>query len=318
MDAPIVSVNGKTDLLTLDQFWALAHIEDLQREVGEKTQVDVVPEWGSLLHFDTPVILGSFSWYETGVKHKWIYKPHARYGAIAHTPADRAKWYLKYKGLDKGRKRVTRGQYDATIKRKRSAPLFAKAGRYPDMVYVDIVSAYWSIMKIVGWDVDYYPGRWLGVSSDITDFPYADDKLARNCLASAGLMGNVRMWTGNKLVWVKTYNPNVNMMLWNFLQDVLHGIGTEMIRSCGAVYVHTDGYIIKKERLQTAFDIVQSWGLTASVRYEGGAVVRGAGDYDIGWRKSRRRRPVKMTDHDAMNAVHAIWLRDKLRSFSTL
>jgi len=301
---------------TLDQFWAMAHIEEAQRENKQGTVSEVVKKWSSLLLFDSPVILGSFSWYHMRTKHKFIYEPHARYGAITHTPADRAKGYLRYKGFGQSRKRVTSRQYDATIKRKRAAPLYAKTGRYDDMVYIDITSAYWSIMKIVGWDVDYHPNRWLGVSSSVSDFPYPDDKLARNCLASVGLMGNVRMWTGEKLVWRKAWNPMVNMMLWSLLQDTLHGIGSEMIARCGAVYVHTDGYIVPKVETDRAFDIISSWGLSASIRFDGNAIVRGAGDYDIGWRKSRRMRPTKMRDHDSMNPVSPEWLKDKLFRFS--
>jgi hypothetical protein len=210
---------------------------------------------------------------------------------------------------------MTTNQYHLIMDRRRSHPLYANPCVLEDAYYIDLQSAYWSIMSIVGWDVDYCPGKWIGVSSNVEDFPFKSDKLARNSMVSVGLPGLLRVWTGTRLSFVKRANPFVNLGLWSLIHDVLHGVASEMVE-IGAKYVHTDGYILPSGNASDAFDILDSWGLSGSVKERGSAIIRGAGDYDIGGHTSKVRRHGKPKDVCSLYPVSRSWLKARISSLS--
>jgi hypothetical protein len=131
-----------------------------------------------------------------------------------------------------------------------------------------------------------------------------------------GLPSGVNVWIPNVgFQRKKTWKPTANLILWGFVQDVLHGVAHDMVSLAGAVYVNTDGYIIPDERMKDAAKVFDSWGLHATIKEWGRAVVRGAGDYDIGGKRSRVLRTVPRS-HRYIEPREIDWLRRKVKFFS--
>lgn len=282
----------------------------LAEERTENTPVELVKEFPSIRAFEYRVMLGSFAWFVPEPKYRVMLSDFARIaGATYVTPSERARDYLKYMGHGKKKRRVTTSQYQLLFPnvRPKAQPLYAIPTTHPDAMYIDVKSAYWSIMSVVGWDVDYFPGKWLAVSSSLDDFPYPDDKIARNSLLSSGISHAMQSWDGSTIKSVSRYNPLSNRMLWEFTQDVLHGVASDMVSRAGAFYVNTDGYIIPSDRYSDAHDVLLSWGLPANLKGRGATDVRGVGDYDIGERVSGRRALPRPFDN--LKPRGGAWLR---------
>lgn len=276
---------------------------------------EIVTTWFPLVEFPHALILGTFTRTSMELKHKWLSKRYVKnvgWGWV--TPADIARLYLDAK-YGKQRRRMNHAQYQAFWENRRAPPLAARPCKLESAVYIDILSAYWSILKRVGWDVDYSPERWIGVRSSVLDFPYPDIKLARNCLVSAGLPTTLRIWTGDKVIFQKKGNKYINMVLWGLCMDVLNGLACDMLEA-GAVYVHTDGYIITSERLPLVDEIFASWGLDYTIKGEGRAEVRSVGEYTIGDRRPNFKRETRSRAHWKVYDPGRKWLRGKIQRLS--
>lgn len=257
-------------------------------------------------------ICGSFSWTLPDSKRRLIYAPNAVYldGKVC-TPGDIARWYLKVKYPR--RLRCSTAQYEEFAKH-RHHPLYAIPCMIEDGYYVDCVSAYWSILKVVGWDVEYMPGRLLGVGSLMTDFPFAGNKLARNCLITNGIAMTMKLWDGKeqRLLSMKQGSPKRNLGLWAIVQDVLNGLAVDVIRA-GALYVHTDGYICSGQSLPRVMEAIASWGLPAKIKYQGKATIYGSGAYDIDKHVHKQLIAVPQPIDSLCAPNHHEWLRAKFR-----
>lgn len=299
----------------LDEGLILAGMADYRAGLPkrETTLLDNFPPLSGLKEW---VLIGSLSWYGMINNWRWVGRKNARnvFGEYL-TASDLAKTYIhaKYNGK---RSRITTDQYRAVVDQRKNQPLYTQPGEYADMHYFDMKSAYWTIIQVIGWDVDYFPGKWLGVKSSCRDFPFWKDKLARNCIVSSGLSGNSIQWTGEKLVNVRRSNPLTNYALWAAVQDVLHGIADDMVKIAGAVYVHTDGYIIPASNYNAALEIMGEWGVIGSIRKSGDAKVYGAGTYTIGDSATKRRSVRFGKPVNTINAQYSKWLRPKFRHFA--
>jgi len=203
----------------------------------------------------------------------------------------------------------------ASINEHRAAPLYAKIGQYADMAYVDLKAAYWSIIQVVGWDVDYHPGRWLGKRSDMHDFPLPDNKLARNSLVSTGLITRQNIWTGEHLKSIKAHNPLVNYDVWALAQDVLHAIAQVALKA-GAVHIHTDGYIVPMRMAIPLIEQVRKWGLQAIVKQEGDCKIYGIGSYDIGDKHTLHRYHYRPSNLNKLYEPDIKWLMPRFAKFA--
>lgn len=272
-------------------------------------QLTLLSSFPSLFSIAHPTFIGSFAWTSKAGGFKLMQERSAIATVSGYlTPADVARVYIHTKYEKPGR--ITSKQY-REIMLHRQASLYAKPGIYPNASYIDLKSAYWSILQIIGWDVDYMPGRWIAKNSDNRDFPYWKNKLARNCLVSVGLTGEAKMWTGEKLVTHKKQNPYTNMMLWACVQDVLAGVAGDMVEA-GAVYVHTDGYILPEGKKDTALDILASWGLVGEVRDEGNMDVIAAGTYSAPKKPDNRMGSKRRIYHNNLRPVDRAWLRKRI------
>ncbi len=255
--------------IDLDRTVMLAHMVAALQD-REQYEVHIKDRFPNLTTIHDPTFIGSFTW--TCQSEKWkILNSKAAISTPGGwaSPAELARIYVQTKYPK--RKRVTTDQYHEIMK-PRSQPLLAIPGTYGDCVYLDLKSAYWSILKVIGWDVEYFPNRWLGVRSDVSDFPFQEHKLARNSMVSIGLAGKANYWTGDKLISIRKGNGLVNMALWSAVQDTLNGIALDMEKA-GAVYINTDGYIFRRENIEVAFEVAQSWGLELGIKEEGAADV---------------------------------------------
>lgn len=300
-----------------DGFTSLVALQMMERylEKSEGWSLELVDTWFPLAAYTDTLILGVFSRSNMSKHHKWLHTRraiHMEYGVLS--PAEMARIYLDVKYPDR-KPRMTTKQYQEFWSKRRSPPLAVKPCKIDDAVYIDVKSAYWSITKIVGWDVDYSPSRFLGVKSSNTDFPYPEIKLARNSLVSVGLPGSVQIWHGGKVSVQKKGNKYINMVLWGLVQDVLNGIALDMI-AAGALYAHTDGFIIPANRIDAAASAIEAWGLDWSIKGQGRAEIRSVGEYTIDGLRGEFRRGTKPHAYWKIYDPDREWLRSRIRFFS--
>lgn len=235
-------------------------------------------------------IIGKYSYYQNQSQRRIIDKTESielRPGLI-ETPPNIARTYL----LDKYKlsPRLSKIQFEANVESLRQMPNFAKPCSFDYGFYIDIKSAYWSIMQIAGWDVDYHPGKWLSDGTPPHDFPFPEHKTARSCLYSAGAMSTIPYYDpaykkkGKESAFdtFKNGNPLINPALCKLTSDVLNCIATQAINA-GAVYANTDGFIAPNEHIAGHIvHIIMNWGLRAGVKAEGKGGVKSAGAYKVG------------------------------------
>jgi hypothetical protein len=255
-------------------------MEEAARKRAEKYTTFIVNEMPSLQSLDDHIVLGSYSW--SGRSRRWIYSKYVANLYGVQTPGEIARDYIKAKY--KKRLRAVTEQYHE-IMRHRQQPLFAMPCSMVDGVYIDLKSAYWSILLTTGWDADYFSGKWLGIRSSVEDFPVPNNKLARNGLVSLGISKEVLTYFKGQLRLKKAPNPIVNYGLWALVQDVLNGVADDMFQA-GACYIHTDGYILPASKLPIAEEILASWGLPWGIKHRGQTQIRGVGQYKIGEKES--------------------------------
>lgn len=281
MQYPSLTIHDERELM---RGIALMDMKNVFDE-GKRYTPKVVIDFPKLTDLQSMTFIGSFAWTCPAEDWKLIKSKNAiSLWETWVTPADVARFYIQSRYGRPGR--LTSQQYHE-IMRQRSAPLYAEPCELPKAVYIDLKSAYWSILQVIGWDVDYMPGKWLAVKSSVQDFPLYKHKLARNCLVSVGLVGNSKIWDGSQLIFRSKRNPLTNMMLWAAVQDTLNCIADDMVRA-GALYVHTDGYIFREQDAPTGIQVLNDWGLVGTIREEGKAKILGVGTYEIGSHRNAR------------------------------
>jgi len=263
------------------------HFQMIERvkERNEGMEIILLKRFFDLRTLKYPANIGSFSWTCPTLKTKWLHEPYAiNMGGGYETPGDVARDYIVLKFPNR-RVRVTSSQWQACINERGKPPLFCIPSEFENASYLDLTSAYWSILKVVGWDVSYNPGKWLSANSDMLDFPYPHLKMARNCLVSIGQASDMRAWDGEQISIVKKPSKFVNWVLWRLVSDVLNAVATEMVQA-GAVYVYTDGYVLEDKNVRVGLEILDSWGLPGAIKFAGKSDIKAPAAYVIGDKKS--------------------------------
>lgn len=267
---------------------SVADIQKVRREVWERIkekseryeETDIVSAFPPLSHFGADgVWVGGFTRTIPSKKWRLFLEPSvvSEGGAVA-TPPQLTRAYLDQKFPKQ--LRAKKSQLDFW-KDRRSQPMYTEPGKYnKEMVYLDLKSAYWSIVRVIGWDVDYFPGM-LVRQRGCDDFPFAGNRLARNSLVSLGLPSHGFLYLNGRFITVP-HSWRVNLGLWSAVQDILHGVADDMIKRAGAVYVNTDGYILPAAHEAIAREIGAEWGLEMGEKNRGRATVYGVGAYSIG------------------------------------
>lgn len=187
-----------------------------------------------------------------------------------------------------------------------------KAGQFPppnlalprgfsEGTYIDIKSAYWSIMKVAGWNPDYYPGKWLSPGTPPDDFPFPENKVLRNCLVSSGIPGKILRYDprvkGDPFSTISPKSPLENLGLFRLITDILNLIAS-VAQDMGAVYINTDGFIATNAQATAEIiQLIMDFGLTPSIKAEGSGGIKSSGAYKVGSVVSEPYK-MRMTDHE--------------------
>lgn len=270
-----------------------------------------------------PVSLGIFSWSCTPLKIKWLSQSHViNYGGGFVTPGDLARDYLAIKYGNR-RIRCTTDQWKKCVQRRAQPPIFVLPSRMKSAVYMDLTGAFWQIVRAVGWDVEYNPGKFLYSRSRMIDFPYPAHKLARNCLVSVGCPAPLRLWTGTEIKWVKKPSRFTNLILWQLVQDVLNGVARDMI-DLGSAYIYTDGYILNSNLTDAGLDVLNDWGLEGRIKAYGECDIVATNCYafhneqeGFSCTKNYKINRFRMKKSvDKTEAVDREWLRPRFKKFA--
>lgn len=144
-------------------------------------------------------------------------------------------------------------------------PRFAAPGDYRGMLHVDLKSAYYSIICVVGIYPELnYSRRVFGVWDRLTDwYPFADNKLIRN--AMYGMVFQPTMLhinsKGRKIIRPEDDKKVTNPALHQLVMIIVSDIGRKA-EALGAPYWHTDGGLIPRARFTEFLNYVgETWGL---------------------------------------------------------
>lgn len=280
-------------------------------------------------YFNELVILGTFSYSLPSTRRRIVAERIKLDEEIYETPSAIARDYLRH--VYKCGPKATRRQLE-NVRGIPPVPSYAAPRSFADGRYIDIQSAYWSLMKIIGWNVDYNPGLWLSPGRPPSDFPFPDHKVARNCLVSAGRMGGVDPET-KEPIGIPIYDPHKlpgnpyttlirgselkNNQLVRLIHDVLNAIADQAIKE-GAIYANNDGYIVPDEAsANRVIGVVMDWGLMPRIKARGGGRVKASGTYEVG--------KIKTLNYEAMGGVlpirnvyspdYAKWLQKEFSFF---
>lgn len=292
----------------LDQMITRAHD---RRDHWHTVEMPALPD---VRFFKQTAIVGSFSIVLMSDRMRLLNEPAClQIDHCKETPSAVARDYLTLKH-QRG-PIITHEQYNYLRARFQAPPLLAIPTDFIFGWYIDIRSAYWSIMQNVGWNVDYYPGKWLREGQPPADFPFASHKVARNCLVSAGLSTEVPMFQPpDNFYQAHRGNHLSNLGLFCLITDVLHCIASEA-RQAGAIYVNCDGFIVDTLRAKEKVEaIITEWGLESHVCASGPGLVQASGAYRVGSRISGLldldREGIEI-DH-IHPPKHARWLHDRV------
>jgi hypothetical protein len=294
--------------LSLDEYLKASYHE---RENSYK-MVEVLRRFPPIRYIQEPVQWGVFAWALQTSKIRWIHgNTMVNLGFGPQTPGDVVRDYLDWKFP---RRLRACGTQTRNIFTHKSTPLYLRPGVLKDGVYIDIQAAYFSIVNLFGWDVDYFPGKWFVPGTTCEDFPMPDHKPARAMLVSMGLSHTGTRWTGDHFEHYQTGNRHRNYGLWTFVQDILHAIAGYAER-LGALYIHTDGYILPVGQSDILQDYIASWGLHSREKARGESLVLGFGNYVVGSNKTKRLRPIAGHKYRYIRDVPERWLRGQLTRF---
>lgn len=227
---------------------------------------------------------------------------------------------------------IFKAAYIPPNSRIKNAPqYFDKKITFDHGYYIDIISTYWSVINITGWNVDYWPGRWLASGKKPDNFPFPDHKTARSCLVSVARPGSVLLYNPEgrnndekfptKPVGSKILNLGISLLI----ADVLHSIAYEAQRA-GAVYINADGYIAPNEKVAGHIaQIIYDWGLPAAIKAEGSGEVLGIGNYKVGlfesephadaWERGRETQAHEQIKK-IENLDYAAWLQPRFARYA--
>ncbi len=288
-----------------------AYLVDRAKERHSKNEHIVYSSFPDIRHIRTMIYWGVFSWSIPKYRERWLIKSAAvDVEGYASTPGDIVRDYLDY-----WHPRPLRciGAEARMYQTPMSAPLYSTAHTIQNGTYIDISSAYFSIVKMVGWNINYLSEMWVIAGRAPIDFPLADHKGARNYLVSIGRPTPMLIWNGYEFKQKTARNVHTNLGLWHLVMEILHSIAAYAI-ACSAQYVHTDGYIIPTENVGYLLNYIESFGLSARVLGQGEAYVFGIGNYSVGDKRSKSFDPKRRgKDINYVQPSNPEWLKSQIQ-----
>lgn len=198
-----------------------------------------------------------------------------------------------------------------------SYPYFAKPGKYPHGVYVDIRQAYYQIASRYGLECSHREGRYMAFGVTKPPSIMQENKLIRALLVSGTYKrSHMTEWKNHELT--SRYFPNHNYA--PFLQRAIIGTLHSILSLCSpyAVYGHTDGFILPHWNAGRVFRELDARGIQYSIKGSGPCEIYGVGSYRIG---DKRTRIFLRSTHATNGVNHGIrdwWLTQWERSLSVL
>ena len=158
----------------------------------------------------------------------------------------------------------------------------------PNLLYVDIAAAYYSIYSRLPFDIRFQGLRVYGgelLFRDFLPFDLKNYKLCRNVLV--GILRSLESTRvlGGKLVKKPNRNPLLSPEHWGYIVHLLHFLAKQAIE-CGAIYYNTDGAIFQRDDDAIKWmALVQQLGLTPRLDAQGPGYVAAVGRYQVGTKR---------------------------------
>lgn len=292
------------------------HLDEHIREATEarhaKNEHIIYAQFPDIREIDSRVYWGVFSWGIPAWKQRYLLKQSTvRIHELESSPGDITRDYLDFyhpKHLH------CIGAEARTYEQHKSAPLYYAPFTSHDATYIDIDSTYFSILKLIGWNINYLPGQWLIPGRAPLDFPLPTHKGARNYLVSIGLPRPMLVWTGHDFIEQTGKNVHINRGLWLAVMDILHSIASIAV-TLGAKYVHTDGYILPSKNAPILMRAIRDFGLTSRILGEGETFVYGIGNYKVGDKQSKLFGPDRVSNPiNHIDPPDVLWLQKTIQT----
>jgi hypothetical protein len=290
-------------------------MEEKAKEKNLARESVVIDDFPDYTRMWDRVIIGDYSMTAMIAKKRWLIQDVTLYAfGFPQTPTELTRLYI---GIKYKLPLPIRKEQAIAVAQARPMPLLARPGKYGRGVYIDIKSAYWQIVKAIGWNVAYYPNRYIGKESDVSDMPkfLQENKPARAALVSTSRKSSLAIWNGEKILNEPTFNPMLNMRLVCLVSDVLQSVAREMKESIPCLpYSNTDGFIVPETHIRTAKSILQSWNLPYGIKYRGDIEIYGTGSYRVGGYSSLRIEA--NTAFDNIDDINWKWIKRNFVPFT--
>lgn len=305
----------------MNQITAIAARIERRREMYDTSIVRELPAPNTPRTI--PTIAGHYAQTETrgkfGTRRRLIVRyDSVRVGDLIETPTAAARDYLAANGYHAKRPRgaLAYESVKRIINRFSMTPSYAQPGRFDDGEYIDLRAAYFQIMSLVGWDVSYAPGRYLGAGRSVSDFPFPNNRIARNSMLSSAQIAQfcVLQPPNGAPKMSRRMTELTNLQLIAAVSDLLHSVAARAV-DCGAVYVNTDGYIAPDHATaQRIKSMLSDFGLASRVKFSGAGMVHSVGCYEIGELKTRNvgRGTVSGTRSNIADVEYWRWVQKNM------
>ena len=273
-----------------DTIRGLLSIRSSKRKAQYET-INVISniDFPKLEEIDEPAIIGTYSMTLLKTKKRFIVWPSClkitRQGEDVDTATCLSRDYLKETYFAP---RVKHEQVELIS--GQFMPIFVKPTVFDYGYYIDVKSAWWSIMNLCGWNVDYWPGKWLLNGRPPRDYPYPLSKLGRSALVSVAQSYMIEIYDPKTKQKIKkiSFNSHLNYHIYATIAHVLSGIGI-MAASLGCVYVNADGMIAPNEDIAVeTMKMIDEWKLPYTTKGAGRGWVKAIGCYRVGDLATRR------------------------------
>lgn len=261
----------------------------------------------------------TYGYYSVNIPQEGKYVPYQYIksaGDIYDTETSFTRQWLK----SLGKRRVRRDEY--WNYRASRAPLHIYPSVMDDAAYIDIVSAYPSIYKFLGWKTDYIRGRYWGVGEKM-EYPFPTSwKAGRSFVVSGARHMQYGRYVHDGKLKVKPYISQLsNPPLVAGVYDVLCMIARFAQYSLRSIYWNVDGGIMPRQAAEIMLPFLETIGLQGRVKYDGRAVVLSSGYWSIGghatknWTSNKGGR-VHAGDFNPVDKDSAEWIYKNFRAIT--
>jgi len=231
-----------------------------------------------------PMMLGSYSIIAEVSRRRWLLEPHlVQVGPYRESPGTVARDYLQMHYPRWKPERWATRWPRRWVAPQPFVPMAVRPVAFERGTYLDVRACWWTVLVRFGWGSIYVPGRYLGHGPSAIDFPFGHHKTARNSLVSSARYTVLLKWTpAEGYHHVERANPYLHIPLLHLIHDAMHILAAVAL-DCGAVYVHTDGYIAPNDRVADRIRKgISDLGFEARIKAQGAGWVKAVGDYRVG------------------------------------